>query len=112
MPIEEYVHYTHGRAQTKDGNYGRDFGGFCQEEFVDHCLFCEYDEVVCHIVSVDDIKIDDSLIRELKGYKGEARTTMLTAIAKEIQGLCALGTFVVEPLPDGRQPISTKSCSM
>ena len=56
--IEEYVHYTHGYAQTKDANYGRDFGGFCQEEFVDHCLFHEYDEIVCHIVSADDIEID------------------------------------------------------
>ena len=49
VPIEEYVHYTHGYAQTKDANYGRDFGGFCQEEFVDHCLFHEYDEIVCHV---------------------------------------------------------------
>ena len=108
VPIEEYVHYTYGHAQTKDANYGRDFGGFCQEEFVDHCLFHEYDEIVCHIVSADDIEIDSALIRELKGYEGEARAAMLTAVAKEIHGLCALGTFVVEPLPDGRQPISTK----
>jgi hypothetical protein len=108
VSIEEYVHYTHGHAQTKDDNYGRDFGGFCQEEFVDHCIFHEYDEIVCHIISADDIEIDGTLIRELKGYEGESRKTMLTAIAKEIHGLCALGTFVVEPLPDGRQPISTK----
>ena len=108
VSIEEYVHYTHGHAQTKDDNYGRDFGGFCQEEFVDHCIFHEYDEIVCHIISADDIEIDGTLIRELKGYEGESRKTMLTAIAKEIHGLCALGTFVVEPLPDGRQTISTK----
>ena len=59
-------------------------------------------------VTADDIEIDDTLIRELKSYEGEARATMLTAIAKEIHGLCALRTFVVEPLPDGRQPNSTK----
>ena len=29
-------------------------------------------------------------------------------VAKEIHGLCALGTFNAEPLPDGHQPISTK----
>ena len=46
-------------------------------------------------VSADDIEIDGTLIRELKGYEGESRKTMLTAIAKEIHGLCALGTFVV-----------------
>jgi hypothetical protein len=59
VPGEECVHHTHGHAQTKDGNYGRNFGGFCQEESINHCFFHEYDEIVCHIVSSDDIEIDD-----------------------------------------------------
>ena len=69
VPIEEYVHYTHGpRTRTGQGRQLGDLSGFCQEEFIDHCLFHEYDAVVCHIVSADDVEIDDTLIRELKGY--------------------------------------------
>ena len=60
------------------------------------------------MVKPEDICIDELSIAALKDYTGEEREGMIKAIAKELQDLASLGTFMWCRLPDDRRAMSSK----
>ena len=66
------------------------------------------DTTAPYTVKPEDVVIDELHIPGLKDYKGEERTQMAKAVAKEMQDLASLGTFAWCKQEDGRKPISSK----
>ena len=54
------------------------------------------------------ITIDEELLVSLKGMTPELKQRYIRSIHKELKDLCRVGTWQLEPLPDGRKTIGSK----